>query len=224
MTLTSAAAPDSRPQLQRGSLRERSYDVLAVAEGGVRGAKGELALSEANGSPRPYARPAWQCRMRAMDSTCFWPWGGGRIEYWRSGTWVPEPKSFRGGCPSPLEVARPAQAGRHPGRRRQPRDAFTVSLCSSERGRRPSPPQTKPPGTAVPDPVPPGGPSENAPTTSWPLGRGKNRGGRVPPPSKSIRSTAMLIRAPFSASAGMIIPAPPTALIPSPHKPSRPAW
>jgi len=44
--------------------------------------------------------------------------------------------------------------------------------------------------SAAPGDLPPrcrlsnGGPSENALTTSWPLGRGKNRGGRVPPPSK----------------------------------------
>jgi len=45
-----------------------------------------------------------------------------------------------------------------------------------------------------------GGPSENVLTMSWPLGRGKNRGGRVPPPSKRIHSIAMLIGAPLSAS------------------------
>ncbi len=64
----------------------------------------------------------------------------------------------------------------------------------------------------------PGGPSENAPTMSSPLGRGKNRGGRVPPPSKRIHSIAMLICAPLSAFAGMTIPAPPTAHIPGPAR------
>ena len=37
-------------------------------------------------------------------------WGGGRIELWRSGTWVPEPKRFRGGS-------------------LPPRSAFTLSQC-----------------------------------------------------------------------------------------------
>ncbi len=55
---------------------------------------------------------------------------------------------------------------------------------------------------------------------SWPLGRGKNRGGRDPPPSKRIHSIAMLIGVPYPASAGRILPAPPTAPRTHPRPPT----